>query len=150
MFDGWHLVLIFVVALVVLGPAKMPGLVRSIGRWVGKARSMARDFQQQLENEATLADLNRATDLRSTNKESATATPAPPSEFSGDPPASSSSAPETSAESAPQEDSQYPYGALMTAAPSAPPHPHSDDDTYSHAHGSGTGSSDDSQNRPAA
>lgn len=54
-----HLVLIFVIALVVLGPEKMPRLVAQVGRWVGKARSMARQFREQLENEINLEELNR-------------------------------------------------------------------------------------------
>ncbi len=149
MFDGWHLVLIFVVALVVLGPTKMPGLVRTIGRWVGKARSMARDFQQQLENEATLAELNRATDLRA-SKESVATSPAPPPEFSGDPVTSTSAASETSAEPGPYAGTEYPYGALMNSEPAAQEQPKPGDDTYSHAHGSGTAAGDENQSKPAA
>ena len=43
MFDfGFsELVVVFVVALVVLGPTRLPGLVRKVGRWIGKARAMA-------------------------------------------------------------------------------------------------------------
>ncbi len=59
--DFSELALIFIVALVVLGPTRLPGLVRKVGRWVGKARGMARDFQQQLENEINIDELNRAT-----------------------------------------------------------------------------------------
>ncbi len=43
--------IIFVVALVVLGPKKLPPLVQQIGRWVGRARHMARQFRDQLEQE---------------------------------------------------------------------------------------------------
>ncbi len=59
-----ELALIFGVALLVLGPTRLPGLVSKIGRWVGKARSMARDFRQQLENEVNLEELNKMTDLQ--------------------------------------------------------------------------------------
>ena len=47
MFDfGFsELLVVFMVALVVLGPTRLPGLVRKVGRWVGKARSMAREFR---------------------------------------------------------------------------------------------------------
>ena len=54
-----HLLLIFVVALVVLGPKKMPQLVAQVGRWAGKARAMARQFREQLENEINLEELTK-------------------------------------------------------------------------------------------
>lgn len=55
-----HLALIFIVALIVLGPQKMPKLVAQVGRWAGKARAMARQFREQLENEINLDELNKA------------------------------------------------------------------------------------------
>ena len=50
-FSMPELGIIFVVALVVLGPKKLPPLVQQIGRWVGRARHMARQFREQLESE---------------------------------------------------------------------------------------------------
>src|ERR1700761_5462488 len=50
-FSISELAIIFGVALVVLGPKKLPGLVAQIGRWVGRARHMARQFREQLESE---------------------------------------------------------------------------------------------------
>jgi Tat protein translocase TatB subunit len=47
-----ELLLICAIALVVLGPEKLPKLARQVGRWVGRARSMARQFREQLEEEA--------------------------------------------------------------------------------------------------
>ena len=44
-FSITELAIIFGVALVVLGPKKLPGLVAQIGRWV------ARQFREQLESE---------------------------------------------------------------------------------------------------
>jgi sec-independent protein translocase protein TatB len=54
MFDiGFsEVIMIFGLALVVLGPEKLPKLAATIGRWVGRARAMARQFQDQLETEA--------------------------------------------------------------------------------------------------
>jgi len=54
MFEiGWsEYLLIFGLALVVLGPEKLPKLAASIGRWVGRARVMARQFRDQLETES--------------------------------------------------------------------------------------------------
>ena len=50
-FSFPELVITFGVALVVLGPKKLPGLVQQVGRWVGRARHMARQFREQLESE---------------------------------------------------------------------------------------------------
>jgi sec-independent protein translocase protein TatB len=50
-FSMPELGIIFVVALVVLGPKKLPPLVQQVGRWVGRARHMARQFREQLEQE---------------------------------------------------------------------------------------------------
>ena len=60
MFDiGFsEILVIFVLALIVLGPEKLPRVVREVGRWVGRARAMARQFQEQLEEEVDV-DRNR-------------------------------------------------------------------------------------------
>ena len=60
--DFSEILVIFVIALVVLGPEKLPKLAATIGRWVGRARAMARQFREQLEQEA--ANIQRATDLK--------------------------------------------------------------------------------------
>jgi sec-independent protein translocase protein TatB len=54
MFEGRfpELVIIFVVALIVLGPHKLPQVAALVGRWLGNARAMARQFREQLEEEA--------------------------------------------------------------------------------------------------
>ncbi|OQW57017.1 MAG: twin arginine-targeting protein translocase TatB [Proteobacteria bacterium SG_bin9] len=67
MFDiGWsELVLIGVVALIVLGPKELPGVLRMVGQWVGKARRMAADFQGQFQEamrEAEMADVKKSFD----------------------------------------------------------------------------------------
>ena len=49
-----EIVLIVGLALLVLGPEKLPALVRKVGRWTGRARAMARQLQTQLEQEVTL------------------------------------------------------------------------------------------------
>jgi sec-independent protein translocase protein TatB len=81
--DFSELALVFVVALVVLGPTRLPGLVRKVGLWVGKARSMARQFREQLENEVNLEELNRMTEMRA--KTAQPAYPPPPPGFGGEP-----------------------------------------------------------------
>ena len=47
-----ELLLIFAIALVVLGPQRLPKLAQQVGRWVGRARAMARQFRDQLDEEA--------------------------------------------------------------------------------------------------
>jgi sec-independent protein translocase protein TatB len=47
-----ELLLIMGLALLVLGPEKLPKVVGEIGRWMGRARAMARQFREQLEIEA--------------------------------------------------------------------------------------------------
>jgi Tat protein translocase TatB subunit len=63
-----ELLLIMALALVVLGPEKLPKVVSQVGRWMGRARSMARQFREQLEDEATLTP---------TTRRNTTATPEP-------------------------------------------------------------------------
>ncbi|MGB7739887.1 MAG: Sec-independent protein translocase protein TatB [Steroidobacteraceae bacterium] len=46
-----EIVLIFGIALLVLGPARLPKLAADIGRWAGRARAMARQLRTQLEQE---------------------------------------------------------------------------------------------------
>ncbi len=61
MFDvGFsELVLCFLVALVVLGPEKLPPLARSLGRWTGQARSYLRHLSNELERETHAAELKK-------------------------------------------------------------------------------------------
>src|SRR5205085_12278220 len=67
MFDiGWsELVLIGVVALVAIGPKELPGVLRMVGQWMGKARKMAAEFQGQFQEamrEAEMADIKKSFD----------------------------------------------------------------------------------------
>jgi Tat protein translocase TatB subunit len=59
--DFSEILVIFGIALVVLGPEKLPRLARTIGRWIGRARAMERQFREQLEQEADA--LQRSADL---------------------------------------------------------------------------------------
>lgn len=54
MFDvGFaEVVLVFIVALVVFGPEKLPQLARNIGHWVGRAKSLFSSLKYELEREA--------------------------------------------------------------------------------------------------
>ncbi len=77
MFDiGFsEILLIFVVALVVLGPEKLPRVASQVGRWIGRARGMARQFREQLEQEVNLEESRKTLPPQTTDSSSA---PAPP------------------------------------------------------------------------
>lgn len=67
MFDiGWsELVVIAVVALIAIGPKELPGVLRMVGQWIGKARKMASEFQGQFQEamrEAEMAELKKSFD----------------------------------------------------------------------------------------
>ncbi len=55
-----EIVLILGLALLVLGPEKLPGLAQKVGRWTGRARAMARQLRTQLEQEVTLEEISRS------------------------------------------------------------------------------------------
>src|SRR5579862_3152686 len=67
MFDiSWsEFLLIGIVALIVIGPKELPAVMRTIGQWTRKIRSMAADFQRQFERElreTEFADLKKQVD----------------------------------------------------------------------------------------
>jgi len=67
MFDlGWtELLVIGIVALIVVGPKDLPGMFQAIGRFVGKAKGMAREFSRAM-NDA--ADQSGMSDIQKTFK----------------------------------------------------------------------------------
>ena len=67
MFDiSWtEFLLIGIVALIVIGPKELPGVMRTMGQWTRKLRSMASDFQHQFQEamrEAEMTDLKKQVD----------------------------------------------------------------------------------------
>ncbi len=60
MFDiGWtEMMVIAVVAIVVVGPKELPGMLRTFGKTMGKVRRMSRDFQRQFDDALKEADLD--------------------------------------------------------------------------------------------
>src|ERR1700722_2702115 len=82
-----HLIVIFLVALVVLGPEKLPQVARVLGKTMADFRRITNDFRMQVEDE--MRDLERqardreiATALAATT--TATIAP-PPAEFTTTP-----------------------------------------------------------------
>lgn len=60
MFDiGWsELLVIGVVALIVIGPKDLPKALSTMGKWVARARSMAREFQNNVDDMVRQAELD--------------------------------------------------------------------------------------------
>ncbi|MEK6806275.1 MAG: Sec-independent protein translocase protein TatB [Pseudomonadota bacterium] len=55
----WELVLCFIVALVVLGPERLPPIAKALGRWTGQARVYLRNLSSELERETQASELKR-------------------------------------------------------------------------------------------
>jgi sec-independent protein translocase protein TatB len=73
-FGFSEILLTSAIALVVLGPEKLPKVARQVGNWMGRARLMARQLSEQLEREVNAEEL-----LRQQTKSSIPApTPVPP------------------------------------------------------------------------
>ena len=116
-----ELLLIFALALLVLGPQKLPKLAQQVGRWVGRARAMARQFRDQLEEEAhnleTKVSIDPGIDTSLEPKPAASPPPAPA-------PAATENAPPTPYQDV--EEEFYPpdhhmHSANRAAAEAAPP-----------------------------
>lgn len=59
---GWsELLVIGVVALIVIGPKDLPVMFQQVGRFVGKARAMAREFSYAMNQAADEAGMKDAT-----------------------------------------------------------------------------------------
>jgi sec-independent protein translocase protein TatB len=48
------------IALIVLGPERLPKVARQVGNWMGRARAMARQLSEQLEREVSADELLKA------------------------------------------------------------------------------------------
>ena len=56
----WELVLVAVVALIVVGPEKLPSLARTAGLWIGKARRMVANVKAEVDRELQLEELKQS------------------------------------------------------------------------------------------
>lgn len=54
-----ELLLCFLVALVVLGPEKLPRVARGIGRWTGQAKAYMRNLSAELDRESHASELKQ-------------------------------------------------------------------------------------------
>jgi Tat protein translocase TatB subunit len=123
-----EILVIFVLALIVLGPEKLPRVAAQVGRWIGRARGMARQFREQLEEEVN---------LEQARKQQPPAAPPQTPQVVTEAPLTEAPAPEVSSREAHGSER-----AITTQAPVE--HQLSYPDTYSHAHPT------DSLGRPVA
>ena len=56
-FGFSEILLTSAIALVVLGPERLPKVARQVGNWMGRARAMARQLTEQLEREVSAEEL---------------------------------------------------------------------------------------------
>ncbi len=61
MFDvGFtEVVMVGLVALLVVGPERLPELVRTTGRWIGRAQRMARELRTELERDVGAREIGQ-------------------------------------------------------------------------------------------
>ncbi len=61
MFDVgfWEILLILVLALIVLGPDRLPQAARTVGYWIGKARRYVEGVKSEVEKEFDSGELKR-------------------------------------------------------------------------------------------
>jgi len=55
----WEFALIAIVALVVVGPDRLPGMVRTAGQLMGRAKRTLRELKYDLEREVELEEVGR-------------------------------------------------------------------------------------------
>ena len=61
MFDVgfWEILLILILALVVIGPERLPGAARTLGLWVGKGRRYIEGVKSEVEQEFDITEFKR-------------------------------------------------------------------------------------------
>ncbi len=59
---SWELMLIIMLGIVVIGPKELPGVIRSVGHWVRRAKDLAREFQGGLEEIARETEIDKFKD----------------------------------------------------------------------------------------
>jgi sec-independent protein translocase protein TatB len=63
LFTPSHLLLIAIAVIVFIGPKDLPRFMRAVGKWTGKARAMAAEFQKSFE------EMDRHEELRELREE---------------------------------------------------------------------------------
>src|SRR5271169_3166317 len=110
------------IALIVLGPERLPKVARQVGNWMGRARAMARQLTEQLEREVSAEELMK---LQTKPEKSNSAANAPAPNASGLSSAANGAAPQAEADiAAAAYPGSYtptpPLGSAAAPAPTAP------------------------------
>lgn len=63
-FSMPELLIVGAIALIVIGPKDLPRMMRSVGKFVGQARGMARQFQRSMDDAAREVDLQEFKDAK--------------------------------------------------------------------------------------
>src|SRR6266699_3237346 len=53
----WHILILAIILLLLIGPKDLPKVMRTVGYWVGRVRGMARHFTSGIENMIREAEL---------------------------------------------------------------------------------------------
>jgi len=108
-----EILVIFVLALIVLGPEKLPRVAAQVGKMIGRARAMARQFREQLEEEVNVEAARKA---QSTAPPAIQPIPLPPPAAEANAAVESSAAPGGDAHSGTVQNSLTPEEHSVTAA----------------------------------
>jgi TatA/E family protein of Tat protein translocase len=118
------MIFLFVLALVLFGPKKLPEIARTIGKYMNEFKRASNEFKSQIEQEISNLEVEKRqtilppTPLQGVASRTLSVTPA---ESSATSTPAESAAPETAAETAPADDEPlFATGAGSTAADGTP------------------------------
>lgn len=111
-----EILLIMGLALLVLGPEKLPGLAAKLGQWTGRARAMARQLRTQLEQEVTVDGFDKPAARRPADPVSPTPASAPTDSSAQPADSAAADAADTSSAGAAQS-SQTPESTQQSSSP---------------------------------
>ncbi len=71
MFDigFWEIAIIMLIALLILGPERLPRAARTVGLWVGKARRTLADVKRDIDRELDATELKKIQSIKNEIKD---------------------------------------------------------------------------------
>lgn len=116
MFDigFWELTLLAVIALIVLGPERLPVVARTTGKWIGRAKGYVRGLTSELEREVNADEIRQQINRTREQIEADTHEAIGNSQSDGEPSGESQRKPDRDGASgaADQDDADRPDGAV--------------------------------------
>ena len=58
-FGFWELALVMLVALLIVGPERLPQLLSTVGRWIGRIKKLTAQLKDEFAEEASTRDVKR-------------------------------------------------------------------------------------------